>query len=107
MTSTIRNQRLRLSCLILGDGFVCHRCKEVPAACADPVGFVADLPERVILDEVQRAPGIFTALETAVDRRRTPGRFLLTGSANYDGETSASFGQDLHAVPIRALWETT
>jgi predicted AAA+ superfamily ATPase len=52
------------------------------AATADPVGFVDDLPERTILDEVQRAPGIFTALKTAVDRRRTPGRFLLTGSAN-------------------------
>jgi len=52
------------------------------AAMADPVGFVGDLPERVILDEVQRAPGIFSSLKSAVDRRRTPGRFLLTGSAN-------------------------
>jgi uncharacterized protein len=49
---------------------------------ADPVGFVADLPERTILDEVQRAPGLFTALKTTVDRDRAPGRFLLTGSAN-------------------------
>ncbi len=52
------------------------------AATTDPVGFVAELPERTILDEVQRAPGVFTALKTAVDRQRTPGRFLLTGSAN-------------------------
>ena len=52
------------------------------AAAADPVGFVGDLPERVILDEVQRAPGIFASLKSAVDRRRQPGRFLLTGSAN-------------------------
>lgn len=52
------------------------------AAEADPVGFVADLPERSILDEVQRVPGLFPALKTAVDRSRTPGRFLLTGSAN-------------------------
>ena len=52
------------------------------AATADPVGFVADLPDRVILDEVQRAPGIFTTLKAVVDRRRTPGRFLLTGSTN-------------------------
>lgn len=49
---------------------------------ADPVGFVADLPDRAILDEVQRVPQLFTALKSAVDRRRTPGRFLLTGSAN-------------------------
>lgn len=52
------------------------------AAMADPVGFVADLPERVILDEVQRAPGIFSTLKSVVDRRRVAGRFLLTGSAN-------------------------
>ena len=52
------------------------------AAQADPAGFVADLPERVILDEVQRAPEIFAALKTAVDRQRMAGRFLLTGSAN-------------------------
>jgi hypothetical protein len=52
------------------------------AAQADPVGFVADLTERTILDEVQRVPELFSALKVAVDRRRTPGRFILTGSAN-------------------------
>lgn len=51
------------------------------AATADPTGFVGDLPERVILDEVQRAPGIFATLKSAVDRHRVPGRFLLTGSS--------------------------
>ena len=38
------------------------------AAEVDPLGFVADLPERVILDEVQWVPELFTALKTAVDR---------------------------------------
>ena len=52
------------------------------AAVADPMGFVADLSGPAIFDEVQRAPGIFSALKSAVDRRRTPGRFLLTGSTN-------------------------
>jgi len=52
------------------------------AAQADPMGFVSDLPDRTVLDEVQRAPGLFTALKMAVDRERTPGRFILTGSAN-------------------------
>lgn len=52
------------------------------AAETDPVGFVAELPERTVLDEVQRVPGLFTALKAAVDRDRAPGRFLLTGSAN-------------------------
>lgn len=52
------------------------------AAEADPVGFVADLPQRAILDEVQRVPSIFTAIKASVDRHRVPGRFILTGSAN-------------------------
>ena len=52
------------------------------AARSDPIGFVADLSAKCILDEVQRAPGIFSSLKMAVDANRTPGRFLLTGSAN-------------------------
>ena len=52
------------------------------AAEADPAGFVADLPEKAILDEIQRAPGIFPSLKMAIDLGRRPGRYLLTGSAN-------------------------
>jgi len=52
------------------------------AARADPIGFVGDLPERTTLDEVQRVPDLFTSLKTVIDRKRTPGRFLLTGSSN-------------------------
>lgn len=52
------------------------------AAQADPVGFLSDLPHKVILDEVQRVPELFTALKARVDRNRTPGQFILTGSAN-------------------------
>src|ERR1700744_2840594 len=48
----------------------------------DPAGFVKNLPERVILDEVQRAPRLFRALKMSVDNDRRPGRFILTGSAN-------------------------
>lgn len=52
------------------------------AALNDPLGFVDDLPQRIILDEVQRVPELFTTLKLAVDQDRKPGRFLLTGSAN-------------------------
>ncbi len=52
------------------------------AAQADPVGYVAELPERAVLDEVQRVPELFTSLKAEVDARREPGRFILTGSAN-------------------------
>jgi predicted AAA+ superfamily ATPase len=49
---------------------------------SDPVGFVRSLPKRTILDEVQRVPGLFTALKLVIDEDRQPGRFLMTGSAN-------------------------
>lgn len=52
------------------------------AALSDPVGFIGDLPEKTILDEIQRVPTLFTAIKAAVDRQRAPGRFVLTGSAN-------------------------
>jgi hypothetical protein len=48
----------------------------------DPIGFVDELPDRVILGEVQRVPQLFTTLKAVVDKDRQPGRFLLTGSAN-------------------------
>jgi predicted AAA+ superfamily ATPase len=54
----------------------------VRAARADPLGFVTDLPPKLVLDEVQRVPEIFTTLKLVVDRDRQPGRFLLTGSAD-------------------------
>ncbi len=58
------------------DDVVCAAAEE------DPLGFAAGLPERVILDEVQRAPALFTALKMEIDRRRASGRFLLTGSTH-------------------------
>jgi predicted AAA+ superfamily ATPase len=52
------------------------------AAESDPIGFTAALPPRVILDEIQHVPRLFSAIKNSVDRNRTPGRFILTGSAN-------------------------
>lgn len=49
---------------------------------ADPTGFVAALPPRAILDEIQRVPELLRSLKLEVDRDRRPGRFVLTGSAN-------------------------
>lgn len=37
---------------------------------------------RLTLDEIQRAPGLLHAIKRAIDRRRTRGRYILTGSAN-------------------------
>jgi uncharacterized protein len=51
-------------------------------ASRDPGGFVAGLPEHVILDEIQLAPETFRAIKQSIDDNRKPGRFVLTGSAN-------------------------
>lgn len=50
---------------------------------ADPSAFIAGTDGPVTIDEVQRVPELFLAIKRSVDRDRTPGRFLLTGSANY------------------------
>ena len=51
-------------------------------AAGDPSGFIRNLTGPVVLDEIQKAPNLFSAIKLAVDKDRQPGRFLLTGSAN-------------------------
>ena len=72
---------------------------------ADPMGFVADLPERVILDEIQRVPNLFSAIKLEVDRRRRPGRFILIGSTNVllIPALSDSLAGRLQVVPLHPL----
>lgn len=52
------------------------------AAVTDPEAFLSDLGAPAIIDEAQRAPGLALAIKAVVDRRRSPGRFVLTGSAD-------------------------
>jgi predicted AAA+ superfamily ATPase len=52
------------------------------AATRDPDAFLRATSGPIVIDEVQLAPDLFRAIKIEVDRRRTPGRFLLTGSAN-------------------------
>jgi hypothetical protein len=52
------------------------------AARADPRGFIAGISERVVIDEIQRAPRLLLAIKERLDRDQTRGQFLLTGSAN-------------------------
>jgi uncharacterized protein len=49
----------------------------------DPRGFLREYSEPVILDEVQRAPQLFSYIQTTVDQSPTPGRFVLSGSQNF------------------------
>lgn len=48
----------------------------------DPKGFVDALPERAVLDEVQRVPQLMLPLKQRIDAHYKPGMFLLTGSAS-------------------------
>ncbi len=52
-------------------------------AAEDPRGFLGQFRGPVVLDEVQRAPELFSYLQVEVDERPEPGRFILTGSQNF------------------------
>jgi len=52
-------------------------------ALEDPRGFLDRFPGPVILDEAQRAPDLFSYIQTIVDEHPRPGRFVLTGSSNF------------------------
>lgn len=47
----------------------------------DPAGFMRGLPA-VVIDEIQRAPGLILTLKQAVDDDPRPGRYLITGSVD-------------------------
>ena len=52
------------------------------AAREDPESFVnSNVP--LTIDEAQKCPEILTAIKKAVDKKRIPGQFLLSGSANF------------------------
>ncbi len=52
-------------------------------ALEDPRGFLAQFKGPVVLDEVQRAPELFSYIQVVVDEERRAGRFVLSGSQNF------------------------
>lgn len=52
-------------------------------AIADPRGFLGQFKNGAILDEVQRAPHIFSYLQQVLDETKKKGLFILTGSNNF------------------------
>ena len=77
----------------------------------DPMGFIAGLPESIVLDEVQRVPGLFTALKLEVDRRARarpvrPHRFYKrAGGPDCAGLAGRSSGDSppTSSGPVRAV----
>jgi len=52
-------------------------------ATEDPRGFLENLPNGAILDEIQRAPSLFSYLQEIIDNSTQKGLFILTGSNNF------------------------
>ena len=52
-------------------------------AIEDPRGFLAQYDHKIIFDEVQRAPDLFSYLQTQIDKSNKNGQFILTGSNNF------------------------
>ena len=49
----------------------------------DPRGFLENLPNGAILDEIQRVPELFSYLQEIIDNSTQKGLFILTGSNNF------------------------
>jgi len=53
-------------------------------ASEDPRAFLRQAADGAILDEVQRVPQLFSYLQSMVDSDRRMGRFILTGSSQFE-----------------------
>ncbi len=60
------------------------------AAETDPRGFLNEVPDGAILDEVQRLPEILSYIQGIVDEKQKPGMFILTGSHQPDVHQAVS-----------------
>jgi predicted AAA+ superfamily ATPase len=52
-------------------------------ALSDPRAFLAQFPDGAILDEIQRAPELFSYLQGVVDAKQQMGLFVITGSQQF------------------------
>ncbi|QDZ43316.1 ATP-binding protein [Corynebacterium sp. sy039] len=49
----------------------------------DPMGFLASQSNKLIIDEAQYVPDLFSAVQLVSDQRGTPGQYILSGSQNF------------------------
>ena len=50
----------------------------------DPQGFLAQFPDGAVIDEVQRVPDLLSWIQVDVDKHRAAGRYILTGSHQFE-----------------------
>lgn len=53
------------------------------SATNDPVGFIRSRGDRIIIDEAQYAPDLFSQIQVEADERGTMGQYVLSGSQNF------------------------
>ncbi|MDF7666098.1 ATP-binding protein [Bifidobacterium sp. ESL0745] len=49
----------------------------------DPVGFIRNRPNHLVVDEAQYVPDLFSMIQVASDERNEPGQYVLSGSQNF------------------------
>ncbi|HEY5123311.1 MAG TPA: ATP-binding protein, partial [Ignavibacteria bacterium] len=52
-------------------------------ALSDPKGFLNTYGQKIIIDEAQYAPNLFSYIQTTVDEKKINGSYILTGSQNF------------------------
>ena len=84
------------------------------SAKADPKGFILQLKQPVIIDEIQRVPELFVAIKEQIDLNRRAGQFVLTGSSSLQGfrDLSDSLAGrigivDLYGFNLSEIYATT
>jgi predicted AAA+ superfamily ATPase len=75
------------------------------AALSDPLGFVKHSSGTLVIDEIQKAPMLLTAIKQAVDENNEPGQFLITGSTDIQKhpEVTESLAGRVKNVRLRGL----
>lgn len=53
-------------------------------AIADPLAFLSQYPDGVVIDEVQRVPELLSYIQVRVDEQKQQGQYILTGSHQLD-----------------------
>jgi predicted AAA+ superfamily ATPase len=86
ITGPRQSGKTTLSRMLLGDApyFSLEDPDTRAFAMGDPRGFLRQAAGGAILDEVQRAPGLVSYLQGVVDSERRMGRFVLTGSGQFE-----------------------
>ncbi len=57
--------------------------EDIENARQDPTFFLKNRPSPLILDEIQYAPEVVASIKRKIDKDRSPGQFILTGSQQW------------------------